>query len=371
MRAKVDDFMYVLLAGIVILIIALAYFASIPPGGIGLEVPVAELSVGSVGFTGDNMISRSYGSFQVGLVNKETIKSTPQIQVSSSYFGAKAEKQEVRILNAYVPLAREAVLSFRVYDSTPYYGNLIIKWNGKELYKDGAEKGVYNLHIEKQYIREINNLEISCDGPGLQFWASTAYILRDFKIVLDYGSMKLIPFTLSSENLETFKNGALEFSPSGTGNLIIKVNGAQVYSGIPENKESVKFDLFNAGISPGNNIIALSAPAGTITLNNVVLKIFLSTDQVARELNFDLTAANYSLFLQGYRGRIDMQVLGMMKQGAMSITLNGKELSVPPLKKGTNTIYFSNQEALEGTNTLVFSSSGGWDVGTASIVLER
>ena len=365
----VDEFMYVLVIGVVVLALAVIFFASIP--NIGIVVPITSLSVGTVGFTGDNMISRSYGSFQVGEVNKEVIKGVPQIQVSSSYFGGKVEKQEVKILNAYVPLAREATITFTVYDSTPGYGNLIIKWNGQELYRNGAARGVYTLHIEKQYIKEVNNLEVSCDGPGLFFWASTVYILRDFKVNLDYGNMRLIPFTLGAEDIATFKNGALEFSSSGTAKLTVKVNGAEVFSKAPGPSESVKFDLFNSGVTPGNNMIALSAPDGTLLLSNVVLKIFLSTGQTFRERTFSISPGNYSLFLQGYVGKMQFDVAAITRQGDMGIKLNGNELNVPAIRNGINTIIFTDKEAKEGTNTLIFSGTGGWDVGEVRIFLER
>jgi len=371
MRAKVDDFAYVLVAAVIIIAVLLAIFALIPPGGIGIVASIENFTLGGVGFTGENMDSLSYGNFRVGDVNTETLKSVPQIQVSSSYLGGSSDKEEIRILNAYVPLAREATITFRVYDSTPTYGNLIIKWNGLELYKNGASKGIYTLHIERQYIKEINNLEISCDGPGVYFWAATTYVLRDFTIKLDYGTMKLLPFVMGSKELETFKNGALEFSSSGSGKLTIKVNGVQIFSAVPASSESVKFDLFNSGINPGNNMITMSVQGDPVSLQNVILKIFLSTDNIIKERTITIPKDKYDLFIQGYRGKIELEVTRITRQGAMSISLNGKELSVPSSIKGTNTIYFTASEAVEGSNTLRFSGTGGWEVGEVRILMER
>ncbi|MEM5812484.1 MAG: hypothetical protein QXN71_03945 [Candidatus Aenigmatarchaeota archaeon] len=373
MRAKIDEFLFVLIVGVVILVIALAFFASIPPGGIGIIVPVDNFSLGSVGFSGDNVISRNYGSFKVGEINTETIKSIPQIQVSSGYFGSKSEKQEIRILSAYVPLAKEAKITFNVYDSTPSYGNLIIKWNGMEVYKNGASRGQYSIRIDPKYIREINNLEVSADGPGLFFWAATTYILRDFKITLDYGNMKLIPFTMGSEEIETFKNGILEFSNpyNSQSKLTVKVNGEEVFSQKPGPSESVNFDLFNCAITPGNNLITLSVQGDPVQLDNVILKIFLSTQHNVRERKFAISPSNYSLFSQGYRGKIEFDVASITKQGSMYIKLNGNDIVVSSVQKGTNTAYFSEREAKEGENTIVFSGTGGWEVSDVRILLER
>jgi hypothetical protein len=369
-EVKIDNFVYVLIAAIIVLVVVLAFFSSIPPGGIGLVTSIENFTLGGVGFTGENMIMQAYGSFSVGDVNTDTLKKTPQIQVSSSYFGSQNGNMQINLLDAYVPVSRQAIITYRVHDAAAY-GNLIIKWNGLELYNEKASKGVYNLHVPHENIQETNNLEIYCDGPGIFFWASTVYILRDFQVDLDYGSVKLLPFTLSSKDAETFKNGAFEFSSSGTGKLFVKVNGQAVFSGTPGTSESVKFDLFNAGIIPGNNMIALSTQGGTFSLNNVVLKIFVSTDNLVKERTFTLSKQNFDLFLQGYRGRVDFDIQKITKQGSMSIRLNDKELNVPALQTGTNTVLFTDQEAKEGSNTLRFSGTGGWDVGEVRIMMER
>jgi len=57
-----------------------------------------------VGFTGESMIMQNYGTFGVGDVSTDTLKKTPQIQVSSSYFGSQNGNMEVNLLNAYVPV---------------------------------------------------------------------------------------------------------------------------------------------------------------------------------------------------------------------------------------------------------------------------
>jgi len=370
---EVDDFLYVLVAGIVIVVVALVIFALVPPGGIGITTQIENFTLGAVGFAGDNMQALNLGTFTVGEVNTETIKRVPQIQVSSSYFGARADREEVRVLNAYLPSVREARIWFTVYDSTPAYGRLIIKWNGAELYNTGASRGVYSLRVDPSLIKETNNLEISCDGPGVYFWASTVYMLRDFRVELDYGSVRFIPFTLSSKDMETFKNGALEFGTGygGAGTLTIKINGAQVFSGKPGPSESVKFDMFNSPVQPGNNMIAFSVQGGSYRLENAVLKIFLSTDQFVKERTVRIPKEKYDLFLQGYRGRLEFEVLAIRRAGSLSIQMNGKELNVPSVQAGTNTVLFSGTEAKEGDNILRFSGTGGWEIGDVSILMER
>ena len=373
MRAKVDDFAYVLVAAVIIIAVLLAIFALIPPGGIGIETGIGNFTLGGVGFTGENMETVPFGSFRLGDVNTETLKSVPQIQVSSSYFGGSTYREDVKILSAYVPLAREATITFRVHDSTPAYGNLIVKWNGMEVYKNGASKGVYTFHISRQSLYEVNSLEISADGPGAYFWASTTYVLRDFRLNLDYGSIKLLPFVMGSSELETFKNGAIEFSNpyGGTGRLTVKVNGAQLFSATPGASESIKFDLFNSGITPGNNMITMSTQGDSFQLNDVTLKIFVSTDNLMKERTMDIPQASFDLFSQGYRGRIELDVDSITRQGSMSIRLNGHDLSVPQIQKGTNVVFFSATEAVEGDNTLKFSGTGGWEVGEVRVLLER
>jgi hypothetical protein len=151
----------------------------------------------------------------------------------------------------------------------------------------------------------------------------------------------------------------------------VKVNGAQVFSAVPASSESVKFDLFNSGINPGNNMITMSVLGDPIQLNNVILKIFLSTDNLVKERTFSLPKDKFDLFSQGYRGKIELDVDNITKQGSLSIRLNDKELNVPTIQKGTNTVLFTADQAAEGQNTLKFSGTGGWDVGEVRILLER
>jgi len=372
-EVKIDSFVYVLIAAIIVLVVALAFFASIPPGGIGLVTSVENFTLGGVGFTGESMIMQNYGTFGVGDVSTDTLKKTPQIQVSSSYFGSQNGNMEVNLLNAYVPVSRQVIITYRVHDAAAY-GNLVIKWNGLELYNGKASKGVQTLHVAHEYINEHNSLQIYCEGPGIFFWASTVYVLRDFQVDLDYGNMKLLPFTLSAKEVETFKNGALEFNNmyGGTGRLFVKLNGQTIFSGTPGSSESAKFDMFTGvGISPGNNMIALSTEEGTFRLSNVVLKIFVSTDNLVKERAFSLSKEQYDLFIQGYQGKIEFKVNRIMKQGSLSIKLNEKELNVPTVREGVNSVIFTGQEAQEGSNTLVFSGTGGWDIGEVDIGLER
>src|SRR4030043_750014 len=93
-EVKIDSFVYVLVAAIIVLVVALAFFASIPPGGIGLVTDVENFTLGGVGFTGENMVTQNYGTFGVGDVSTDTLKKLPQIQVSSSYFGGQNGNME-------------------------------------------------------------------------------------------------------------------------------------------------------------------------------------------------------------------------------------------------------------------------------------
>lgn len=370
-EVKIDDFVYVLVAAIIILVVVLAIFAFVPPGGIGVTTSVENFTLGGGGIHRRKHDHAVLWKLPGGGREYGHAKENPPDRGFLQLLRGRTDSEEVAILNAYVPLAREATITFTVYDSTPGYGNLIIKWNGMELYRNGADRGRYTLHVPREQVQEINNLEISCDGPGAYFWASTAYVLRDFQIDLDYGSMKLLPFTLSSKDVETFKNGAFEFSSSGSGKLFVKVNGQTIFSATPHPSESVKFDLFNANINPGNNMISLSTQGGSFQLSNAVLKIFVSTDNLVKERTFTLPKDKFDLFLQGYRGRIDFEILNVTKEGSMSIRLNDKELNLPSLKEGANTVLFTAQEAKEGTNSLRFSGTGGWEIGLVDIGLER
>ena len=169
----IEDFFYVLIAALILIGIFMAVSALWPysPGGTGPggteNITVSEFSLGTVGYAEDQPVSSGLGTFTVGETQEEVLKSVPQIEISSGWFGGNVEEYTIQVPSHYRESMRDILLSFNVYD-TNQYGNLNVKWNGKNFYNEKAPRSRVVVDIDANYIEDENTLEISADGPGLR-----------------------------------------------------------------------------------------------------------------------------------------------------------------------------------------------------------
>ncbi len=366
-----DDFAYLLIIALVLLtvLIGISYYMSIPST---VKIDVANFSLGRIGYIGEHVAkTQSFEPFVVGEKQEDVLKYLPQVEVYSNLLGSKKKSYTINIPDYYLPYVKGVKIVFNVHD-TNKYGNLIISWNGKnDFFYNIADKRSYTVFIEPQYVKGTNSLEISCDGPGWRFWASSVYILRDVKVILEYGPAKILPFTLTDEEYRTFTKGVLSFRNYGTGVLNIEVNGQPVFRGDPGEEKEIEFDFLKSPINLGSNIITLVAENGTFELERVKIDIYTSVETVSKTRTFELTDEHYAVLKEGYRGVIEYDVNETEKQGLLVIKLNGNSLESPGTRKGPNQVYFTWNEAVVGQNKIEFSGTGNWYIGEVRIFLEK
>lgn len=371
----VEDFIYVLAAALILILVFAAISAIIPvgPGGVVGNISIAEFALGGVGYSGDYEASSiSLGSFDVGEIQKENLRSAPQLSLSSSLLGSQKETFTINILSAYQDSLRDVVISFDVFE-TNGYGDLVVKWNGREFYRGRASPRDYNIIIEKASVKSSNTLEIYCDGPGLMFWASTVYTLRNFNADLEYGPSKIFAFTLSQGEIEAWDRGEVSFYGFGTGDkLTLEVNDVEIYEQAPSGPTTITFNYTSAPLRVGQNLLTFKTDTGVFTLQNAGFKIFLLTNLVAKQRSFELDSDQYGRLVDmGYAGRIEFSIESIERTGTLDIELNGKDLTVPALRTGWNSLTFTDTEAQAGTNTLEFSGNGFWDISEVKVRLEK
>ncbi|RLI97686.1 MAG: hypothetical protein DRO99_02665 [Candidatus Aenigmatarchaeota archaeon] len=377
MMKGIDDFFYVLGIALALIIVFTAVSMVWPyapgPGTPGGEsnITVAELSVGTVGFSENEPRSSSLGTFTVGETQSESLKRIPQLEISAGMFGSQSEKLNVEIPSYYMDSLRDIMVTFRVYD-TNEYGNLYVKWNGKDFHAMKTPRGDVEVKIDANYVEASNTLEVYCDGPGLAFWAATVYTLRDFRVDLEYGPSKVIAFTLDQAETEAFSRGELKFIGYGNSNLRVRVNGYKVWDQMPDGVETVVFNYTGAPLKLGSNILSIDAPTGQVTLNNAMLNIYVLTNQVTRTRNFDITDSQYTMLDgQGYTGVLRFRVEDTTRQGELRAELNGNVIGSVSPRNGWNAMTFSASEANEGSNTLEFSGTGYWTISDAEVILSK
>lgn len=376
-----EDFIYVLVIALVIVAAFTVFSAIVPyqpqqPSGpvVNQTLNIANFTdIGTVGFSSDFQArSLGLGSFSVGETQEQNLKKLPKMVISTGLLtGSQKEYFTINVPSYYLDVQRGVEISFDVFE-TNQYGNLLIKWNGKAFLNQRAAPRVYTVTIGPEYVEEENSLEIVADGPGLLFWASTVYDIRNFEVNLLYGPSRLFAFELGQSELQAFNRGELSFYGFGdSGTMDVKINGVSVWNRLPAGTEKVVFNFTTGPINLGNNIISLTAQNGIFNLDNVQLKLFLSTNEVRKSRGFTISEDQFKLLASGARtGGVEFYVDSILRGGSMTITLNSKQLDVAGVKVGWNTVNFDSSEARQGSNSLEFSGQGYWNIADVAIKLE-
>ncbi|HDD46460.1 MAG TPA: hypothetical protein ENG42_03210 [Candidatus Aenigmarchaeota archaeon] len=367
-----DDFIYVLIAAAIVMLLIgifggpLADFlsASAP----GKEKLIAEFALGNVGYLEDN-VERSigFGSFTVGRTNKEVVFKRPSIGTSNSYFGKDFKKWDVRIDEHILDGLKEVKIKFFIGESN-LLNNLVIKWNGKEVFNKIANLREYEITIDKRNVKESNVLEVSCLPPGLMFWGSTIYELKGFQVVALYGPEKIFAFKLYANEIEAWNKGILSFytTKGQRGELEIKFNGKVIYKDRPEHLVRVNITYPEVPINLGTNIIAVKAIDGMFDIDDMRLDIILSTTKTERSMEINVSKEICEM-LKSNNGELAFYVENIYKPGALKIELNNKRLNVQTIKEGWNNITFNKDYITCGINTIRFGGTGGWRIGKVMV----
>lgn len=368
----VEDFLYVLLAAIVF-IVAIGIIGFLGPPVPGPTNQIANFSLGSIGFVSDTPTrTDNMGSFVVGDTQRETLKTVPKLQASASIAGGEATKYQLTVPSWLRETMRRVRVKFSVVE-TNFYGKLIIKWNGREVFNQKASIQDHTILIDPELVKESNNIEISAEGPGWLFWATTVYDIRNFNVEAEYGPAKLIPIQLSQRELETWSNGEITFfgAQPGSSILIIKVNGIEIYRKQPFGNDLAEFDLARVPLRPGTNIISFDTIGSSYNLQNVRLKVFLLSNEVVRTNEFELTDSQWlQLDRKSVTGKVTYRVNEIFRDGRLSVKIGGKELGPQTPSNGWNTLEFDSFHVIQGMNEIVVSGTGHWDISEMKIILE-
>ncbi len=364
-----EDFVY-LLAIAIVLLVAIGIFATYAPVTPPADyIPVAEFSGGYVGISNQASRTISLGSFSVGEVQKYNLRTVPQMEISSGWFGSQRKKYQISVPEWFISTKRGIRISFDVTE-TNRYGNLVVKWNGKEYFSKRAEEKRYSVFINGSAVKSSNSLEIYCDGPGMLFWASTVYVLKNLNVNLEYGPDRLVAFQLIPEEVSMFDRGEITFYGSGTGSMEIKVNGMKIFNVSSHGLSKAEFGYGDAPLKAGNNILTFSDRTGTYSVQDAELRIFLFNNKTVLLRQFNLTPQNFDLLQKNVmKGRIDYKVDSVIRNAPLMISINDNSLGPLFPVEGWNSADFGSAQAQEGENDIRFSSVGGYQISEIKIGL--
>ena len=381
MMKGIDEFIWVVAIALILVVIFMVAAALLPtnpitPGnqtGNG-TVPGNIATFSQLGFVGYSSSyagqAINYGSFVVGQAQAENLKKATQMDICAGLWCNRRQELPVSVADYYMDTLKDVKITFAVYD-TNQYGDLVVKWNGREMSRGRLAARDYTIIVDRQYVKDANTLVIYAEGPGLMFWASTVYTIRDFRADIEYGPAHINTFALSQNELSAWNSADLNFygSPAAgsSGQLRVRMNNNQVFIGLPSGQQTIALNYSNSGPKIGENLIVFDAPVGGVfNINNLQLRLYLMTNQVVKSKTFALSQADYSRLS---RGTITFSVNSVQRDGDMSMKLNGRQLVVPKPVAGSNVVYFNRADAAQGTNTLEITGSGYWDIGELAVTV--
>jgi len=219
------------------------------------------------------------GDFSVSyLLGPEAIATAESKQVSKGYFS------EYKFNLVHESIADDkfsAITGGNIYllvEDTNNGGNLIVEFNNVEMYNQKASVGEVSVTIPRDQIKKSNVITVKAGSPGWMFWMNTIYDIKTVRFSIDY-QRSVFPdktFTLASEDVMNFKFGKIHFmlgDSKANSDMIIKINGYQVYKGVPPKIFDANFGA-EVGPNIGDNIISFSVDReASYSLQDVVLTI--------------------------------------------------------------------------------------------------
>lgn len=265
-------------------------------------------------------------------------------------------------------------LSFHVVD-TNKYGALIVQLNDRVIWSGTPEVNDI-VQIDMNPFRNLlvdgqNTIKISAAGSGWRIWAPTVYVFDDLQLserTYEKAS-KDFEFTLSPSEVANWEVGRVVFkldSADNADDLMIKVNDAIVFRGRPSPKEisyTVDFSSVIANVQSGKNTLSLEAgKSASYDIKELEIIVFTSAESRTEVFDFDISEEQISAMRNGgLVGEISFEVSGVEESGPLVVLYAGEQETVlleRNLNKGTKKLSFTDAEAVEGKNTLLFRSFG-------------
>lgn len=169
----------------------------------------------------------------------ETIMSKENIQVTKGAFSESKSAFSVPLPAEKLAITTSAHLELFVVD-TNKRGNLIVEFNGRELYNERADVGRILIPLDKSLLNTTNIVSIRTTGPSaFQFWSKASYTIEKADFVIDYRdiSEREKTFELSQNEIQSFNHfqfqGRVKEYSAPLEELIIKINNQIVYVAQP------------------------------------------------------------------------------------------------------------------------------------------
>jgi len=369
-KGAIDEFAFVLVAGLIMIVVMLLIW-SVPSeeGEKNATENVTEIFVIGAQFQdvpryiriGDFPISYQVGS--EGLSERRNIEIRKGVwEDKHESMGGEISKNMEQVTGGFIII--------QVLD-TNSEGDLVVKINEEVVFDQKVTSGKIEIPIAKSLLVYYNVIEVSTTSPGWKFWTSSYYIIDKIEFGIDFfGNVeRQEAFTVYENELEDFKSGLVSFyvdDVQGEGDLIIEINGYQIFKGRPTTSFTKSFGLFDVGLVKGINTITFSTEQETsYDIDNVNIVItHEEMGQKTRTKSFYVSSSDYKR-LKTRDGEIKFYILDSNYLGSLSITITDSRGRKNPIRTISSysvgdlrTVYFDSDDVEIGTNKATFEASG-------------
>ena len=250
---------------------------------LSLSITVANVSIIPLDsrpiFLGDVEVKYVKGS--------ETLLSKENLEVTKGGFSESKEAFSILVTAEKLAITTSAHLELFVVD-TNKRGNLIVEFNGQELYNKKTDVGKVVIPLDKSVLNTTNIVSIRTTGPSVfQFWSKAVYKIEKVNFVINFRdiSERERAFELSQNEIQNFRHFQLqarvkEYS-APLEELFIKVNNQIVYAAKPPivsfNQAIDKDILGNRLVLDNQNKISFSfEKEASLNLDDVFLVVYFS-----------------------------------------------------------------------------------------------
>lgn len=273
-ETKIDEFAFVLLAGLVLIIIMMVSFTSPTPG-----TTTGNETTTGYNITGGGDISRfiNMGDFEVTYdLGQDTIVEKKNIEISKGFSSEKHVNMVGTVTNDKLAITTSGLIEIIVDDASGD-GNLVVVLNDNELFNKKVGPGRVSIELKPDQIKDTNVVTIKASSSSWKFWENTVYDISSAKMAINFQGInfKTFSFPMSSEEVLKFKFGRLQFNAKSVStvknDLIIKLNDKTIFRGVPPSNFIQDFSNDVYLSSDVNNMTFSVNKATSYELSDVIL----------------------------------------------------------------------------------------------------
>ncbi len=367
-RKGMDEFVYVLMAGMLFIMVMLLWVGMSPEGEDNITDVTQITGAFSIGsYPKDIPRYIRIGDFTVSYaVGSEVIKTGRNVEVKKGLTQNKPYTMSGEIeQNTDLVTSGFVVISVL---NTNSQGNLIVKINDEKVFDQVVRPGKIEIPLDKNVLKDYNVVEISCSHPSWKFWSSTVYSIDKVEMGINfYGNLqKSESFLVYEDELKDFKSAEVSFRMDdfkGEGDIIISINDVMIFKGEPSLRFNQMFDALDVRLGPGINTISFSAESGaSYDIEDAeIIIIHEEPGRKTRSFDFDVSSSQYD----NLEGEIEFYIGDSNHLGSLLITITDAGGNRHPTETiqsysvgETITVEFDETYVDIGTNTVTFEASG-------------